>query len=191
MTGHETGRRGVRERIIDATVALVAEKGLGNVTMTEIAERADVARQTLYNRYPDVEQVMIAAVEEYEQSGFAHLVGLVDATGSAEGKIDLLARHAVAAPDHGHGVTEVASALSPEGRARLDQHQVTFRRLIASIISFGIDEGVFDPSIDPERHAVLVQGVLLSASDLSAAEDDPVELSSVVARSILGLLGAS
>jgi AcrR family transcriptional regulator len=191
MAEHLSARRGVADRIIDETLVLVSERGLGNVTMTEIAERTGVARQTLYNHYPDVEQIVIAGTERYAQNGFAHLVGLLEATGSAEGKIDLLVRHTVAGVNHGHGVDDVRSALSPEGRAHLDRHQAAFRSLVASIISDGVVDGTFDSSIDPDRHAVLVQGVLLSASDLSAEGDEPVELVSVVTRSILRLLGVS
>jgi AcrR family transcriptional regulator len=42
------------DRIIDAALSLIGERGLGEVTMVEVARRAGVARQTLYNHYPDV-----------------------------------------------------------------------------------------------------------------------------------------
>jgi AcrR family transcriptional regulator len=41
-----------RERIVDATAAIVAEKGLPNLTIPEIARRANVSHQTFYEMYP-------------------------------------------------------------------------------------------------------------------------------------------
>ncbi|MER7000415.1 TetR/AcrR family transcriptional regulator [Streptomyces sp. NPDC000410] len=54
----ETHRREVREAILDATAALVAEHGLRAVTMSQIAERAGVGRATLYKYFPDVEAIL-------------------------------------------------------------------------------------------------------------------------------------
>jgi AcrR family transcriptional regulator len=41
-----------RERIVDATAAIVAEKGLAGLTVPEIAKRASVSLQTFYAIYP-------------------------------------------------------------------------------------------------------------------------------------------
>lgn len=179
------------DRIVDATFALVAEHGLGAVTMTQVAERAGVARQTLYNHFSDVEQIIVTGIEQYAQTGLAHLVDLLEATGTAEAKLELLARYTVAAGNHGHGVEDLRSALSPEARAHLDRHQSDFRTLVVSIITSGMADGSFDAALDPDRHAVLVQGLLLSASDLAAAGGDPAEIAGLVSESILRVLRAS
>ncbi len=176
------------DRIIEATFALISEGGLGGVTMTDVADQAGVARQTLYNHFSDVEQIVVAGIEQYAQSGFAHLVDLLEATGSAEAKVELLARYTVAQGSHGHGVEDVRSALSPEARAHLDRHQADFRSLVASIIAQGVADGSFDPDLDPDRHAVLVQGLLLSSSDLAADGGDPAELAALISESILRVL---
>ncbi len=178
------------DRIIEATFVLVAEIGLGNVTMTEVADRAGVARQTLYNHFSDVDQIIVAGIEQYAQTGFAHLVDLLDATGTAEAKMELLARHTVAQGGHGHGVEDMRSALSPEARAHLDEHQNDFRSLVVSIIAGGMADGSFDPALDPDRHAVLVQGLLLSASDLAVEGGDPAGVASMVSESIVRVLRA-
>jgi AcrR family transcriptional regulator len=41
-----------RERIVDATASIVAEKGLASLTIPEIAKRANVSHQTFYELYP-------------------------------------------------------------------------------------------------------------------------------------------
>lgn len=56
----EAHRRAVREATLEATAALVAERGLRSVTMSEIAERTGIGRATLYKYYPDVETILAA-----------------------------------------------------------------------------------------------------------------------------------
>jgi AcrR family transcriptional regulator len=41
-----------RERIVDATAAIVAEKGFAGLTIPEIASRANVSHETFYEMYP-------------------------------------------------------------------------------------------------------------------------------------------
>ncbi len=67
-----------RERIVDATAAIVAEKGLAALTIPEIARRANVSHQTFYGIYPSkhdaflgaqkvgMHQALAVAVEAYQ-----------------------------------------------------------------------------------------------------------------------------
>jgi AcrR family transcriptional regulator len=50
-----------RERIIDATAAIVAEKGLAALTIPEIARRASVSHQTFYDIYPSKHEAFLGA----------------------------------------------------------------------------------------------------------------------------------
>lgn len=70
-----------RERIVDATAAIVAEKGLAALTIPEIARRANVSHQTFYDIYASkheaflgaqkigMHQALQVAVEAYEAQG--------------------------------------------------------------------------------------------------------------------------
>jgi AcrR family transcriptional regulator len=67
-----------RERIVDATAAIVATKGLAGLTIPEIARRANVSHQTFYEMYPTkhdaflgaqkvgLHQALMITVEAYE-----------------------------------------------------------------------------------------------------------------------------
>ncbi|WP_328518820.1 TetR/AcrR family transcriptional regulator [Kribbella sp. NBC_00359] len=55
-----THREAVRGAVLDAAAALVAERGVTGVTMSEVAQRAGVGRATLYKYFPDVESVLAA-----------------------------------------------------------------------------------------------------------------------------------
>jgi AcrR family transcriptional regulator len=50
-----------RERIVDATAAIVAEKGLAKLTIPEIAKRANVSHQTFYEMYPSKHDAFLGA----------------------------------------------------------------------------------------------------------------------------------
>ncbi len=56
----EAHRSEVREAILDAAWALVSERGLLSVTMSQIAEASGIGRATLYKYFPDVEAILLA-----------------------------------------------------------------------------------------------------------------------------------
>lgn len=70
-----------RERIVDATAAIVAERGLAGLTIPEIARRANVSNQTFYSIYSSkheaylgtqkvgMHQALQVAVDAYEAAG--------------------------------------------------------------------------------------------------------------------------
>jgi AcrR family transcriptional regulator len=69
-----------RERIVDATATIVAEKGLANLTIPAIARRANVSHQTFYEMYPTkhdaslgtqkvgLHQALLVTVQAYEEN---------------------------------------------------------------------------------------------------------------------------
>jgi AcrR family transcriptional regulator len=50
-----------RERIVDATASIAAEKGLASLTIPEIAKRANVSHQTFYEMYPTKDDAFLGA----------------------------------------------------------------------------------------------------------------------------------
>jgi AcrR family transcriptional regulator len=52
-----------RERIVDATATIVAEKGLAALTIPEIARRANVSYQTFYDIYPSKHDAFVGALK--------------------------------------------------------------------------------------------------------------------------------
>ncbi len=51
----EAHRRAVRDATLDTTAALVAERGLTSVTMSQIAEKTGIGRATLYRRLAELD----------------------------------------------------------------------------------------------------------------------------------------
>jgi len=78
---HETvgeHRRDVRSSIVHATWSLVHEKGPLAITMADVAERAGVARATLYKNFRSVEAILATAHGERVEAHLAQLERAVD-----------------------------------------------------------------------------------------------------------------
>lgn len=56
----ERKKRRAQEAIVDAAFALFAERGFAEVTVTEIAERAEVGRTTFFRYFGDKQEVLFA-----------------------------------------------------------------------------------------------------------------------------------
>ena len=90
-----------RERIAEAAFELISARGMAGVTMSAIAERAGVARQTLYNHFADVEGIVLWAVDQYEAAGMEQLRQVIAATEGPAAQLEQLVRFSVALAGHG------------------------------------------------------------------------------------------
>jgi AcrR family transcriptional regulator len=60
----ERKRQRAREAIVDAAFALFAERGFADVTVTEIADRAEVGRTTFFRYFSDKQEVLFASEQD-------------------------------------------------------------------------------------------------------------------------------
>ncbi|WP_244666612.1 TetR/AcrR family transcriptional regulator [Myceligenerans indicum] len=73
VTTQDRRVRRTRRALLDALLALMAEKGYEEVTIQDIIDRADVGRSTFYNHYSNKEDLL--------KDGFADLRLLIDPSG--------------------------------------------------------------------------------------------------------------
>jgi AcrR family transcriptional regulator len=71
---HERRRRQTRDRIAHTALALFSERGFDAVTIAEIAEAADVAKQTVVNHFPAKDDLLFAWHRPVE----ADLIDMID-----------------------------------------------------------------------------------------------------------------
>lgn len=81
-------RREVHDAILETTAALVAERGLLAVTMSQIAEKAGIGRATLYKYFPDVEAIVLAWHERQVASHLEYLVEVRDHAADANQQLE-------------------------------------------------------------------------------------------------------
>jgi AcrR family transcriptional regulator len=71
-----------RERIVDATAAIVADKGLAALTIPEIARRANVSNQTFYSIYGSKHEAFLGAQKVGMHQALGVAVAAYEAAGS-------------------------------------------------------------------------------------------------------------
>ncbi|MCX7864283.1 MAG: TetR/AcrR family transcriptional regulator [Novosphingobium sp.] len=54
-----------RNRILDETRKMIGEVGIANLSMDDVARRADVAKRTLYNAFQSKEHLIATAISKY------------------------------------------------------------------------------------------------------------------------------
>lgn len=107
----EAHRRSVRDAVLDATAALIAEHGLLSVSMSRIAEDTGIGRATLYKYFPDVESILVAW---HDRQMAAHLAALMEARdrgGDAAGRL--------------RAVLETYALIRHQSAQHLDSHLAT------------------------------------------------------------------
>ena len=160
-----------QERIAEAALNLIAEHGLAGVTMSAVARQADVARQTLYNHYPDVESIVTSVIEQHEQMGLAQVRRLLEGHEGAAAKLEQLILHSVTMGAHDHALASLESSLSPGAQEVLRTHRGRTEEMVIEILEEGVAEGVFRPDLDPQADATFIRDVLIPSADRQETGD--------------------
>jgi AcrR family transcriptional regulator len=159
----EAHRREVREAILETTWALVAERGLRSVTMSQIAEKTGIGRATLYKYFPDVEAILVAWHERHVTGHLEHLAELRDKAGDAGERLEAVLK-AYALIQHKRHTTELAALLHRDEQvARAQQHLTD---IIRDLLTEGAQTGDVRGDIAPEELASYCLHALTAASSL-------------------------
>ena len=137
----EEHRRTVDDAILQTTWALVTERGLLAVTMSEIAERTGIGRATLYKHFPDVEAILVAYHQRHVAGHLAQLADLRrEAADPGDGLRAALAAYAMICHHRGRHGTEELGALLHRGEdvVRAEQQLLgLFQELIVEAVEAG------------------------------------------------------
>jgi AcrR family transcriptional regulator len=146
----ETHRHEVRGAILDATAALVAERGLLSVTMSEIAEETGIGRATLYKYFGDVEAIMFAW---HERQVTAHLELLAKVRDEADAAGERLKAvlEAYALISHEHHGSELGALLHRGTHVARAQEQLT--SFIRDLLKEGMRAGDIRNDVAPDELA--------------------------------------
>ncbi|MBA3421215.1 MAG: TetR/AcrR family transcriptional regulator [Thermoleophilaceae bacterium] len=159
----EAHRRAVRDATLDTTAALVAERGLRSVTMSQIAEQTGIGRATLYKYFPDVEAILVAWHERQVTGHLEYLAELRDLAGDGRERLEAVLE-AYALIHHEHHGTELAALLHRgEHVARAQQH---LHDLIRDLLSEGAKTGDIRDDVAPDELASYCLHALTAATSL-------------------------
>lgn len=168
-----------------ATFALSAERGFSAVTMSAVAGRAGVARQTLYNHFPDVESIVVAAYELHHRENLARLNHTLAAVNGAAEKLEQFIRYQLAAVAHGHQGLVHESSLSPAAQQRVRLLHEQIAGTIAGVLADGVQTGVFRSDLDVEAAAHFTLHLLAGAGELVARGEPLPEVADAAKAMVL------
>jgi AcrR family transcriptional regulator len=169
----ETHRREVRDAILDTTAALVNERGLLSVSMSEIAEKTGIGRATLYKYFPDVQAILLAWQERGITSHLRYLAEVRDNAGDANGRLEaVLEAYALIQHEH-HGSQRQHAYLADHALASLlhgsphfahAEHQL--RDLVRDLIAEAAEVGAVRSDVPADELAGYCVYALAAASGL-------------------------
>lgn len=138
------------EAILAAAIDILAEVGLGGLTIEGVAARAGVGKATIYRRYPGKVELVVAAIR-----CFAHVDEPAPDTGSTAGDLRAVVDGLVAMLN----TTPLGRALPilVAARARAKELDVAYREIVTerrahsvAVIERGVRRGELRADIDPE-----------------------------------------
>jgi AcrR family transcriptional regulator len=175
------------QAIIEATLDLFAEQGFEGVCVEAVAARAGVGKATIYRRWPNKEELLLAA--------FGSLKSPYPEPAGVSVRDDLVAMVRVMCSDKADPRKARRYALLlgegekyPRLMARYKETVVEPRRdVMRAVIRRGIETGELRPDIDVEVALLALTGVIL-AKEKSAAGDPDALNDEFAARVVDGVL---
>lgn len=161
----ETHREGVHRAILDTTWALVSERGLRAVTMSQIATEAGIGRATLYKYFPDIEAILLAWHQRHVAGHLAHLADLAVRSGRVLDRLEAVLE-AYATISHRRG------RHAPDLDTLLHHHEDVTRahgqlhELLEGLLAEGAEAGELRRDVAPHELAVFCLRALTAAAEL-------------------------
>lgn len=153
-------RQRAEAKLLGAWADLLREQGYEAITLAMVAERAGMARNTVYNYFPSKEALLAAYVEREVARFMPKVTAAVDATVGARSRLEVLIREQFGYfAGAGTALHPLAGALGPAAQATLAGHFKPIQRLVGRILREGVHEGELRP-LDVERATDLVIAVL-------------------------------
>jgi AcrR family transcriptional regulator len=175
-----------RERILGAARDLIAQKGVREITLEQVAKAAGVGRATLFRRFPDRAALLLALLDEHER-------GLQDAIlegdpplGPGAGRGRRLMAFAEALFDLTHEHVELllgSETTAPLARMRTGAYAVWHLHLAGLMRELG-------PEADPDVLADLILGLYdAELQQFLAEERDATAVRELLLDSVRRLAG--
>jgi AcrR family transcriptional regulator len=163
----ENGGKNKKQLIIDASQKLIAEKGLKNCSIAEIAKRAGVVDSILYHYFVNKDDLLFATLEEQLKKAKveleSHLSGIVEPMS----KLGKVIWYHLSMNDYDSGFARTTKHLLLECRSKQQFYQHDsfsvlreYAKKLEFILEEGIEKGVFSPDINASLVTEMIFGLL-------------------------------
>ena len=135
------------EQILNAAMDLFMRYGIGRTTMADIAQAAGVARQTLYNAYPNKDEVLRGVVQRSARNSLNDVTTGWQTAPDLGAKLDIYFKHVpiawfdivAAAPD----AAEIIDGLHVVAKTETDEAMAELQTALQTLFS---EVGADDPN---------------------------------------------
>jgi AcrR family transcriptional regulator len=164
VSGTRTARRAAanRKAIIDAAEALLVEGGVNAVTVDAVAERADVAIQTVYNRVGRRPEVLVAIAERAVEDNRRYMDTAFAADGTPTERLIAAARayldFACERPQQFRVLSNPPD--EPQALQRIADKIDEQMGKLAEVLAAGVADGSFTPSLQPDMAATALWAMM-------------------------------
>ncbi|MDQ4098056.1 MAG: TetR/AcrR family transcriptional regulator [Actinomycetota bacterium] len=165
----EAHRRDVREAVLDATAALVAQHGLLSVTMSRIAGETGIGRATLYKYFPDVEAILLAWHERQIARHLERLREARDRSGSAAQRLEaVLETYALICQEsRGHDHAQLTALM--HGHRRVARAEKELRHMVSALVTEVAHSGDIRADVAPDELVSYCLHALTAASSMTSS----------------------
>ena len=180
-----------RSQILEVAERLFVEDGYSETALADIAAEVGVGRTTLYEYFPDKEEILLALVEETIPRLIDGIIsGLPEGTTHRERLGELLVASLLFVSDQsnlGTMVMRELPRLSEEAQARVRASHRQLEREILAACAAGVEAGEFR-TVDPEWAGRIAGEMVMSAARTLLRDADPKQRVHDVAESLLSML---
>ncbi|MBT1167023.1 TetR/AcrR family transcriptional regulator [Bifidobacterium simiarum] len=176
----ERTRKETDRKIMQATLQIAVSKGLGRVSIEEVARRSGVAKTTIYRRYQNADD-LLNKITSLEISSSPELAELEP----TQGNLELLLHRMADRFATSIGVKAVGIVLSSEEdffRNIVQQVIDPEERTLGDFFRRGIDAGVFRDGLNTKMLFGTVLGSMIACEALRGAVSDdwPHEMTALI-----------
>jgi len=179
-TGHPSAVQGEKyQRILDAAVAVIAERGYFNSPVIAIAARAGVADGTIYLYFKNKDDVLRTAIDETFGRYHAHVVEQFLTVQDPKAQLEVIARlHLESAKVNRNMAILMQTEMRQSARFIAEfshKHLVRYIQMVREVVRRGQQDGVFRPDISDGVVAHCLFGAideLLSSAIFTGREYD-------------------
>jgi AcrR family transcriptional regulator len=149
-------RENQREHILEAAEQLLIRDGIDRVSLSDIARMARITRNTLYEYFPNKEEIVWAIFQKLVEGGRAGYIAKFQmAEGNGFQRIEkflwMFVEQLAADPKHLRFIVEFNTLYAREGNpARVRQMWAEGYVLLTDLFRQGIADGSIRPGLDPE-----------------------------------------
>ncbi|MEU4537925.1 TetR/AcrR family transcriptional regulator [Streptosporangium sp. NPDC023825] len=182
-----------QDRILRAVSRLSRDQGIDAISMTDVANEAEITRTVLYNYFPDKAALLLAFTERVTHYFIDSYERELPGRASPAERLRVFVRLQLdGLLAHPHpGPADLSAALGPDAYQRLADHVEPMQRILTGIIDSGVSSGDFRAPDVAAAARIILAVIGAERMPLLRGEVTPEEAERIVSGFVLRGLGSA